>query len=54
MEQSPFREANRSSASQEIPGILWNPNVHYRILNSSLSVRIVNPMNPAHNLFPPL
>ena len=31
MEQSPFWEANRFSASQEIPRILWNPKVHYRI-----------------------
>ena len=29
MEQSPS-EPNRFSVSQEIPGILWNPNVHYR------------------------
>ena len=27
MEQSPSREANRLSASQEIPRILWNPKV---------------------------
>ena len=31
MKQSPSWEANRSSASQEIPNILWNPNVHYHI-----------------------
>jgi hypothetical protein len=29
MEQSPSWEANWSAASQEIPGILWNPKVHH-------------------------
>jgi hypothetical protein len=31
MKQSPSCEANRFSASQEIPRILWNPTVNYHI-----------------------
>jgi len=34
MEQGPSREADGSSASQEILCILWNRQVHYRIQNS--------------------
>jgi len=31
MQQSPSWEANRFSTSQELPSILWNQNVHYRV-----------------------
>ena len=34
MEQKPSWEANRSSATQEIPCILWNQKVHYCVHNS--------------------
>ena len=42
MEQSPSWEANRLSASQEIPRLSWNPKGHYRITRArhlSLSPR---------------
>ena len=40
MEQSSSWEANRFSASQEIPHILWNPNVYYRFHKFSPAVPI--------------
>jgi len=48
MEQSHSWEANRFSASQEIPCTLWNPKVHYRIHKYRPSFPILNHIDPDH------
>jgi len=47
-EQSPSREANRFSASQKIPHILWNLKVHYCSHKCLPPVPILSQLDPVH------
>ena len=43
-----FLEANRFSATQESPRILWNQKVHYRIHKCTLPVPILSQLDTVH------
>jgi hypothetical protein len=48
MEQSTSWETRTFSDIQEIPCILSNPKVHYRVHNSPSIVYILSQINPVH------
>ena len=48
MEQSPSWEANWFAASEEIPRISRNPNVHYRIHKCPPPIPILSQLDPVH------
>ena len=52
IDPSPSWEANRFSASQEIPRILWNQKVHYRIYKCLSPVPILSHLCPVHTPIP--
>ena len=52
MEHSLFWEANRFSATQEIPHILWKRKVYHRIRNISPQDPTLCQINPIHAPIP--
>jgi hypothetical protein len=49
-DQGPSLEDNNCTASQEFPGVLWNPKIHYYVNNGPSLVLILSQINSILNL----